>query len=75
MRVTGTVKFFDASKKFGFITVDGGGSAFVCQADLDAFPDRSLVRSERVSFDIKPDRRGQRAQAVRPLWPKTPDAD
>jgi CspA family cold shock protein len=54
---SGTVKFFNESKGFGFITPDGGGKdVFVERAGL-----RSLREGQRVSFDTEADTRGPKA--------------
>jgi CspA family cold shock protein len=63
---TGTVKWFNADKGFGFITVDGGSAdVFVHHSviQLDGF--RELRESERVEFDIVQGPKGPQAEAVR----------
>jgi CspA family cold shock protein len=58
----GTVKFFNTSKGFGFITPDGGAKdVFVHATALEAAGLRSLAEGQRVSFDIQPDARGAKA--------------
>ena len=52
-RSTGTVKFFDASKGFGFITTEDGTDIFVHQTSIQAEGFRSLADGERVEFDIQ----------------------
>ena len=64
MRVTGTVKFFNTAKGFGFITPeDGGKDVFVHITALEAAGIRSLNEGDRVSFVLEDDRRGRGKQA------------
>ncbi len=58
----GTVKFFNTSKGFGFISPDDGGKdVFVHASALEAAGIRSLNEGQKVSFDIQPDARGAKA--------------
>jgi CspA family cold shock protein len=58
----GTVKFFNSSKGFGFISPDGGGKdVFVHATALEMSGIRSLGEGQKVSFDIQPDARGSKA--------------
>ena len=58
----GTVKFFNTSKGFGFIAPEGGGKdVFVHATAVEAAGMRSLNEGQKVSFDIQPDARGQKA--------------
>ncbi|MBV8976914.1 MAG: cold-shock protein [Alphaproteobacteria bacterium] len=58
----GTVKFFNTSKGFGFISPEGGAKdVFVHVSALEAAGIRSLAEGQRVSFDIQPDARGSKA--------------
>ncbi len=59
---TGTVKFFDAIKGFGFISPEGGAKdVFVHASALEQAGIRSLNEGQRVNFDIQPDARGSKA--------------
>jgi CspA family cold shock protein len=59
---TGTVKFFNATKGFGFITPEGGGKdVFVHATAVEAAGMRSLAEGQRVSFDVQPDTKGSKA--------------
>jgi cold shock protein len=59
---TGTVKFFNSTKGFGFISPEGGGAdVFVHVSAVEAAGLRSLSEGQRVSFDIQPDKRGSKA--------------
>jgi CspA family cold shock protein len=58
----GTVKFFNATKGFGFISPeDGGKDVFVHVSAVEAAGLRSLSEGQKVSFDIQPDARGSKA--------------
>jgi cold shock protein len=58
----GTVKFFNSSKGFGFISPEGGGKdVFVHATAVEAAGMRALNEGDKVSFDIQPDARGAKA--------------
>jgi CspA family cold shock protein len=58
----GTVKFFNSTKGFGFITPEGGAKdVFVHASAVEAAGLRSLSEGQQVSFDIQPDARGSKA--------------
>ena len=58
----GTVKFFNSTKGFGFISPeDGGKDVFVHVSAVEAAGMRSLAEGQKVSFDIQPDARGSKA--------------
>jgi CspA family cold shock protein len=58
----GTVKFFNISKGFGFITPEGGGKdVFVHASAVEMAGMRSLAEGQRVSFEIQPDAKGSKA--------------
>jgi CspA family cold shock protein len=58
----GTVKFFNTTKGFGFISPeDGGKDVFVHATAVEKAGLRSLSEGQRVSFDIQPDARGSKA--------------
>lgn len=57
---TGTVKFFNDSKGYGFIQPDGGGNdAFVHISAVEQAGMRSLQQDQRVSYDLEQDQRGK----------------
>ena len=59
---TGTVKFFNESKGYGFIAPDGGGNdAFVHISAVENSGMRTLRENQRVSFELQEDRRGKMA--------------
>jgi CspA family cold shock protein len=64
----GTVKWFNADKGFGFITVDGGGAdVFVHFSAIQTSGYRSLEENQRVEFEIAQGQKGPQAEQVRPL--------
>ena len=59
---TGTVKWFNATKGYGFIQPDDGGKdVFVHVSAVEAAGLRSLNEGQKVKFDIQPDKRGSKA--------------
>jgi cold shock protein len=64
MRVTGTVKFFNTAKGYGFIQPDGGGKdVFVHATALEQAGIRSLNEGDKVTFVLEDDKRGRGKQA------------
>ena len=54
---TGTVKFYNGAKGYGFIQPDDGGKdVFVHASALERAGIRNLVEGQKVSFDIEADR-------------------
>jgi CspA family cold shock protein len=65
MRQTGTVKFFNSQKGFGFIKPDQGGSdVFVHVTAVERSGLPSLDEGMRVSYETEPDKRGKGPKAV-----------
>ena len=65
MAMTGTVKFFNMDKGFGFITPDGGGKdVFVHISAVQASGMTSLSENQKVSFETEEDQRGKGPKAV-----------
>ena len=62
---TGTVKFFNSEKGFGFISREQGGDLFVHYSNIQGSGYRSLDEGQRVEFDVAPGRTGDEAQNVR----------
>jgi CspA family cold shock protein len=57
---TGTVKFFNESKGYGFIQPDGGGNdAFVHITAVEQAGMRTLRENQRVTYDLEQDQRGK----------------
>ncbi|WCN36234.1 cold-shock protein CspD [Aneurinibacillus uraniidurans] len=61
---TGTVKWFNAEKGFGFIEVEGGDDVFVHFSAITGDGFKSLEEGQRVSFDITQGNRGDQAANV-----------
>ena len=64
---TGTVKFFNAEKGFGFISREGGDDVFVHFSNIQSEGYKTLDEGQQVEFDIAPGRKGDEAQNVRPV--------
>jgi CspA family cold shock protein len=65
MAQSGTVKFFNATKGFGFITPEGGAKdVFVHISAVEASGMHSLADGQKVTFDVEPDRMGKGPKAV-----------
>lgn len=65
---TGTVKWFNDAKGFGFITQDGGGEdIFLHHTAIQTEGFRTLAEGQKVSYDITRGPKGLQAQNVRPL--------
>ena len=62
---TGTVKWFNAEKGFGFISRAEGDDVFVHFSAIQGNGYRSLEEGQRVEFDVAPGRKGEEAQNVR----------
>jgi CspA family cold shock protein len=68
MRSTGTVKWFNDTKGFGFITPeDGGKDCFVHQTAIQGEGFRSLAEGDRVEFDVVQGQKGPAAENVTKL--------
>lgn len=64
---TGTVKWFNAEKGFGFITVDdGSGDVFVHYRSIEMKGFRTLIEGQAVEFEIVAGDKGPQAEQVQP---------
>jgi CspA family cold shock protein len=64
---TGTVKWFNAEKGFGFIAREGGDDVFVHYSQIQGEGRVGLSEGQTVEFDVAPGRKGEEAQNVRPV--------
>ena len=62
---TGTVKFFNAEKGFGFISREQGDDVFVHFSNIQGSGYKTLEEGQHVEFDVAPGRKGEEAQNVR----------
>jgi CspA family cold shock protein len=65
MAISGTVKFFNSEKGFGFISREQGDDVFVHYSNIQGSGYKSLDEGQRVEFDVAPGRKGEEAQNVR----------
>ena len=64
---TGTVKWFNDAKGYGFITPDDGGEdlfAHFSAIKMDGF--KTLKQGQRVTFDLKKNEKGKQADNIKP---------
>jgi CspA family cold shock protein len=64
---TGTVKFFNSEKGFGFIKRDDGDDVFVHFSNIQGSGYKTLEEGQQVEFDVAPGRKGEEAQNVRAI--------
>ncbi len=62
---TGTVKFFNAEKGYGFISRNDGDDVFVHYSNIAGNGFRNLEEGQNVEFEIGPGRKGDEALNVR----------
>ncbi|MCZ2720586.1 cold-shock protein [Marinomonas sp. 15G1-11] len=65
--VTGTVKFFNETKGFGFITQDKGPDVFVHFSAINSNGFKTLAEGQKVEFQVAQGKKGPEAQNVTPL--------
>lgn len=63
-RETGTVKWFDPQKGYGFIVRDQGGDIFLHKSAIKGTDYHSLEKDQRVEYTVVQGERGPRAQDV-----------
>jgi cold shock protein len=63
----GTVKWFNNSKGWGFITTESGTEAFVHYSDVDGDGFRALYVGDKVEFEMADGPRGAKALSVRKI--------
>jgi CspA family cold shock protein len=65
MATTGTVKFFNTEKGYGFISRDDGDDVFVHFSNIEGDGFKNLEEGQTVEFEIGEGRKGDEAQNVR----------
>ncbi len=63
-RIQGTVKWFNASKGYGFIAHEGGKDVFVHFSAIQSDGYRSLNEGDKVEFSIEDSQKGPQATNV-----------
>ena len=65
MAMTGTVKFFNSERGYGFIKPDDGGrDVFVHVTAVERAGLKALTEGQRISFEVEPDKKGKGPKAV-----------
>lgn len=65
-QVTGTVKWFDEAKGFGFIARDGGSDVFAHFKQIKGDGFRTLTEGQRVTFTVTQGQKGPQAENITP---------
>ena len=72
---SGTVKFFNDAKGFGFVTLDEGGKdVFLPAVSVTSSGLPGLKAGQRISFDVQPDSKGPKAVDLKLLAGPAPEA-
>ena len=66
-RKTGTVKWFDSKKGYGFIELEGSDDIFVHYSDILDEGYKSLKDGQKVEFEIEKDDQGEKAKNVKKI--------
>jgi CspA family cold shock protein len=64
-RTTGTVKWFNGEKGYGFITPESGADLFVHYSEIQSSGFRTLNEGDKVEFEITDGKKGKQASAVK----------
>lgn len=64
---TGTVKWFNAEKGYGFISQEGGADVFVHHSAIQMNGYRTLEEGQQVEFEVQEGQKGLQAANVRPI--------
>src|ERR1700759_763255 len=65
MGMTGTVKFFNGERGYGFIKPDDGGrDVFVHITAVERAGLKDLIEGQRITFEVEPDKKGKGPKAV-----------
>ena len=65
--VTGTVKWFNETKGFGFIQQDNGPDVFAHFSEIQGSGFKTLAEGQKVSFSVAQGQKGLQAEEVRPV--------
>lgn len=65
---TGTVKWFNAEKGFGFIEIENGNDVFVHFSAIEGDGYKSLDEGQRVQFNVTQGNRGSQAENVSKVY-------
>jgi len=66
-KITGTVKWFNEKKGFGFIEREGGTDLFVHFSEIQGDGFKTLTENQRVEFEVTNNERGDSATNITPL--------
>ena len=66
-KMTGTVKWFNNKKGFGFIEKEEGGDVFAHFSEIKSDGFKTLNENDKVEFELKEDERGEKATNIVPL--------
>lgn len=66
MTTSGTVKWFDSDKGFGYIAVESGPDVFVHYSAIETSGFKTLNEGQQVEFEVTQGAKGPQAQRVRP---------
>ena len=66
-KITGTVKWFNENKGFGFIEREGGPDVFAHFSAIQGSGYKSLTEGQRVEFNITQGEKGPQAENISPL--------
>ena len=66
-RITGTVKWFNDAKGYGFISREGGPDVFVHFSEIQGNGFKSLAEGDQVEFEIVQGQKGPQAAEVQKL--------
>ena len=66
-RMTGTVKWFNEKKGFGFIEREGGDDVFAHFSEIQGDGFKTLTENQKVEFEVTNDTKGDKATAITPL--------
>ncbi|GAX59372.1 cold-shock protein [Candidatus Scalindua japonica] len=64
---TGTVKWFNDKKGFGFISIEGGEDVFVHHTSIESDGFRTLEEGDNVDFEIVQGEKGSKAEKVKKI--------